>query len=125
MEQVRDGNPFRAHDIPALLDASRFASLRKARDSELLDLVLALENACDRARISAIRSLPLPGQTGHHAEMTPRNFGFVKLFTALRCARLELKRRRVSSGRLAASDQPNPADNKVPASVPRPTPRHS
>lgn len=103
MARASDGDPFQAQDIPALLEASRFAALRKARQSELLDLVVALELACDMARINAIRALPELGRTGNHTAPAPRNYGFAKLFTALRSARLELRRRHAISLRRATS----------------------
>lgn len=121
MERAKYGTPFQPHDIPALLEAARFAVLRKARQSELQDLVVALELACDMARINAIHALPKPGQIVDQAELAPRNFGFAKLFAALRCARLELKRRHVSSGRLTASGQQKPVHDRAQTNVIAPT----
>lgn len=80
-------------DHPELLDSARRPALRNSAAKDLRTLILRLEEACERARVAAISALHDPASQSGGNENTDHNFGFAKLFAALRRARTEMAAR--------------------------------
>lgn len=84
-----------------LLHSARASALRTSNVAELQALVSQLEVACEAARVAAIQDL-LKGPAGQRsdAKTAERDGGFADLFSALRRARTEIRRRNGLSHRM-------------------------
>lgn len=76
-----------------LLILAQSSNLRACNASQLRDLVRYLEVACETARVAALRNVMGPEHGKQSARTEDQNCGFARLFTGLRRARSELKRR--------------------------------
>jgi hypothetical protein len=80
-------------DPSQLLQSAQAADLRASSAAKLHELVTMLEHACEAARIAALRNIVAPGERGDDGGDTDPNCGFAGLYSALRRARSEVRRR--------------------------------
>ncbi|MFN3823745.1 MAG: hypothetical protein ACK4RN_07185 [Pseudorhodobacter sp.] len=93
MDQTARPEFMASQDLSALLQRARRQALHDASGADLRKLVVALEAACEFARVAALRNLLHPGLQTEHGDRADRNCGFAALFALLRRARLEVRRR--------------------------------
>ena len=89
--QIRTGAS--ALDPSQLLQSAQAAELRASSAAKLQELVTLLEHACEAARIAALRNIVAPGDRGDDGGDADPNCGFAGLYSALRRARSEVRRR--------------------------------
>lgn len=115
MTPERNGASDPMPDIADLLAAAQWSNLRASTAADLRHLVRRLEIACEAARVAALRNMLALEQRMNKGGATDQNCGFARLFTALRRARSEMKRRGKEPARLLPTPSKESTKRAVPA----------
>lgn len=87
-DKINHSDPFPAYSD--LMEAARHHVLRTSTAKDLRALIRRLEEACEKARVAAISALHSPVSLAEGGKSTRQNFGFARLYSALRRAKAEL-----------------------------------